>query len=31
MIGTDVKKPGSKVSAVNIDQWLLSIGYGYRF
>jgi len=30
-LAADVKKSGSKVSNVQVNPWLISIGYGYRF
>jgi outer membrane protein len=30
-LGTDVTAGGNKVSAVKIDPWLISVGYGFRF
>ncbi|MCC7002994.1 MAG: OmpW family protein [Gemmatimonadaceae bacterium] len=30
-IGSDVLSAGSKVSAVKVDPWLISVGYGFRF
>jgi len=31
MIRSDVKAGGNKVSTVQVDPWLVSVGYGFRF